>query len=152
MSASSKDPSGSVSSQSALLAAAVGGSAVVLAAIVAYRRKQQPKLPSNGTSAASKKTYYLDYNGTTPIYPQVFDAMVPYLKEHFGNPSSGHVFGREPRRAIDEARHKILNTLLGVTNARQQLDALWFCGCGTEADNLAIHLALQQQQEGTYFR
>ncbi|KAL3914857.1 MAG: hypothetical protein SGARI_008319, partial [Bacillariaceae sp.] len=145
--APSKDSAASSSNQSTLIAAAVSGSAVVVvAAIVAYRRKQQPKLASNASSLSNggaKKTYYLDYNGTTPVYPQVFDSMVPYLKEHFGNPSSGHVFGKEPRRAIDDARYKILHKLLGVQNARQQLDALWFCGCGTEADNLAIHLALQ---------
>lgn len=36
---------------------------------------------------------YLDYNGTTPILPEVVEAMLPYLREHFGNPSSGHVYG-----------------------------------------------------------
>jgi selenocysteine lyase/cysteine desulfurase len=135
--------------------AAAGGSAIlVTGAIIAYRRKREPGYLETAAAATAKstkstlpdvnKTYYLDYNGTTPVYPQVFHSMVPYLKEHFGNPSSGHVYGKEPRRAIDEARHKVLHSLLGVTHAhQQQLDSLWFCGCGTEADNLAIHLALQ---------
>jgi cysteine desulfurase len=134
--------------------AAAGGSAILVTAIIAYRRKREPGYLETAAAATAKstkstlpdvnKTYYLDYNGTTPVYPQVFHSMVPYLKEHFGNPSSGHVYGKEPRRAIDEARHKVLHSLLGVTHAhQQQLDSLWFCGCGTEADNLAIHLALQ---------
>jgi cysteine desulfurase len=128
--------------------AAAGGSAIlVTGAIIAYRRKREPGYLAAANAKSTlpdvNKTYYLDYNGTTPVYPQVFNSMVPYLKEHFGNPSSGHVYGKEPRRAIDEARHKVLHSLLGVTHAHQQLNSLWFCGCGTKADNLAIHLALQ---------
>ena len=47
---------------------------------------------------------YLDNNATTPIHPEVLDAMMPYLKEDFGNPSSIHQFGRKVRVKIDEAR------------------------------------------------
>src|SRR3981189_1778369 len=47
---------------------------------------------------------YLDYNATTPLLPEVVDAMLPYLREHFGNPSSRHVYGRRAHDAIERAR------------------------------------------------
>jgi cysteine desulfurase len=83
--------------------------------------------------------------------------MTPYLKEHFGNPSSSHLFGTEPRKAIHKARTQILQQLLGVTaiadnedsnidtsssSSSLDLSSIWFTGCGTESDNLAIKLAL----------
>ena len=46
-----------------------------------------------------KKCVYLDFNGTTPVYPPVLEAMLPYLTDHFGNPSSSHHFGSEPKAA-----------------------------------------------------
>jgi cysteine desulfurase len=52
----------------------------------------------------SVKRVYLDFNATTPVYPEVKDAMIPYLTEHFGNPSSGHWAGQEPKRALEKAR------------------------------------------------
>lgn len=91
---------------------------------------------------SSEKKIYLDYNGTTPVYPNVLKAMIPFLVHHFGNPSSGHWAGREPRSAIDQARRKILG-LLGKTGDSADLKSIWFTSCGTEADNLAIHVALQ---------
>lgn len=92
--------------------------------------------------AKSKKPQciYLDNNGTTPVYKDVLKAMLPYLQEHFGNPSSGHAYGKVPRQAIDEARRQILQYLL---QAQDRLDSIWFTGCGTESDNLALELALQ---------
>lgn len=97
---------------------------------------------------------YLDYNGTTPVYPPVLEAMAPYLTRHFGNPSSGHVYGDRPARALETARRQILSELLGVANdtadAETETDELdtasssiVFTACGTESDNLAIHWALQ---------
>ena len=83
---------------------------------------------------------YLDYNGTTPVYPSVLDAMMPYFKDHYGNPSSSHALGKEPRRAINQARSQILQ-LLGSKD--DDLQAIWFTACGTESDNLAIELAVQ---------
>jgi cysteine desulfurase len=97
-------------------------------------------------STKKPKSYYLDFNGTTPIYPEVFDAMTPYLREHFGNPSSSHLFGTEPRKAIERARTQILSCLLGIRAGNQtkslDLSSVWFTGCGTESDNMAIRLAL----------
>jgi len=45
-------------------------------------------------------TIYLDYNATTPVDPRVIEAMLPYLTTHFGNPSSGHRYAEQPRRAV----------------------------------------------------
>ncbi len=78
------------------------------------------------------KRIYADHNATTPLAPAVLDAMLPYLREHFGNASSVHIFGREARAAIDDARVR-LSALLGA-----QESEIVFTGGGTEADNTAI--------------
>ena len=54
---------------------------------------------------------YLDYNATTPLDPEVIDAMRPYLEERFGNPSSGHYYGVEAREAVDQARARAAELL-----------------------------------------
>jgi cysteine desulfurase len=78
------------------------------------------------------KRIYADYNATTPLAPEALEAMLPYLKEHFGNASSVHVFGREARAAIDDARVRVAK-LLGA-----QEGEIVFTGGGTEADNTAV--------------
>ena len=75
---------------------------------------------------------YADYNATTPLDPQVLEVMLPYLREHFGNASSVHVFGREARAAIDDTRVRLAK-LLGA-----QESEIVFTGGGTEADNMAV--------------
>jgi len=75
---------------------------------------------------------YLDHNATTPILPEVVDAMLPYLREHFGNPSSSHVYGRRAHDAIARARGQVA-ALLGCDD-----DEVIFTSGGTEANNLAI--------------
>jgi cysteine desulfurase len=75
---------------------------------------------------------YADHNATTPLDPAVLEAMLPYLREHFGNASSVHVFGREARAAIDDARVRMAS-LLGA-----QEGEIVFTGGGTEADNMAV--------------
>ncbi len=75
---------------------------------------------------------YLDYNATTPLAPEVFDAMRPYLDRHFGNASSIHAAGREARAAIDDARDRIAR-LVGAKSHE-----IIFTSGGTESDNLAI--------------
>ncbi|MDZ7359951.1 MAG: cysteine desulfurase [candidate division KSB1 bacterium] len=75
---------------------------------------------------------YLDYSATTPLAPEVLEAMRPYLTEHFGNPSSIHSFGRETKVAVEAAREK-LSTALGA-----QPQEIAFTSGGTEAGNLAI--------------
>lgn len=75
---------------------------------------------------------YLDYSATTPIKPEVLEAMMPFLTQQYGNPSSLHSFGRESRKAIDHARDQIASSL----NAAP--DEVFFTGGGSEADNWAI--------------
>jgi cysteine desulfurase len=75
---------------------------------------------------------YADYNATTPLRPEVLQAMLPYLGEKFGNASSVHIFGREARAAIDDARMR-LAALLGAEETE-----IIFTSGGTEADNTAI--------------
>ena len=76
---------------------------------------------------------YLDYNATTPLHPEVRDAMMPYLMEAFGNGSSIHAYGREARTAIDTAREQVAE-LIGAKSPSE----IVFTGSGTEADNHAI--------------
>lgn len=75
---------------------------------------------------------YLDYGATTPLDEEVLKAMMPFLKEQFGNPSSVHSFGREVKRYVEEAREKIAD-ILGA-----DAEEIFFTSGGTEADNLAI--------------
>ena len=75
---------------------------------------------------------YLDYNATTPLCEAARAAMLPYLREHFGNPSSVHAAGREARAAIDNARDKLAALL------RAKPHELIFTSGGTEANNLAV--------------
>jgi len=75
---------------------------------------------------------YLDYNATTPLDPAVLDAMLPYLREHFGNPSSQHSYGKVARRALDVARAEVA-ALVGA-----QSDEILFTSGGTEATNFAL--------------
>jgi len=75
---------------------------------------------------------YLDHGATTPMKEEVLEAMLPYLKGHFGNPSSIHAFGRESRKGLDEARRKVAASL------GAQPEEIIFTSGGTESDNLAI--------------
>jgi len=75
---------------------------------------------------------YLDYNATTPIDPAVLDAMLPYLREHFGNPSSGHAIGRTAREAVDRARVQVA-ALLGAAPTE-----IVFTSGGSEANTMAV--------------
>ncbi len=75
---------------------------------------------------------YLDYNATTPIDPRVREAMLSYLGEHFGNPSSTYVYGQRAREAVEHAREQVA-TLIGATPAE-----IIFTSGGSESDNQAI--------------
>lgn len=74
---------------------------------------------------------YLDYNGTTPIFPEVVEAMQPFL-EQFGNPSSSHVYGRMCKAAVDKARCHVAQLI------HCDPDEIVFTSCGTESDNCEI--------------
>lgn len=75
---------------------------------------------------------YLDNNATTPVLPEVFEAMRPYFGERFGNASSIHHHGQESRTAVEDARESVAD-LLGCTSSE-----IVFTSGGTESDNLAI--------------
>jgi cysteine desulfurase len=75
---------------------------------------------------------YLDHNATTPVAPEVLDAMLPYLRDQYGNPSSDHPAGRRAAKAVDQARAQVAD-LIGADPA----DIVFTSG-GTESNNLAI--------------
>jgi cysteine desulfurase len=81
---------------------------------------------------ANPRRIYADYNASTPVAPAVLDAMLPFLRDQYGNASSVHAFGRDARAAVDDARARLAK-LLGA-----QESEIIFTGGGTEADNLAI--------------
>ena len=75
---------------------------------------------------------YLDHNASTPLHPRALEAMLPVLREGFGNPSSLHWFGQQARAAIDEARGQVAALVGGEPSE------VVFTGSGTEADNMAL--------------
>jgi cysteine desulfurase len=88
---------------------------------------------------------YLDHAATTPLHPQVKEAMMPFLDEHFGNPSSIHAWGRKTRFAMDEARAQVAS---GIHAEPSQMA---FTSGGTEADNMAIlGVALANRDRGNH--
>ena len=83
------------------------------------------------------KAVYLDNNATTRVDPDVVAAMLPYLTEHFGNPSSAHDYGAASRQAMKTARERVAG-LIGARSA----DEILFTSGGTESDNAAIRAGL----------
>ena len=79
---------------------------------------------------------YFDNAATTPIDPEVLDAMMPYLTTHFGNPSSIYSYGRETRLAVENAR-KTVAKILGANPGE-----IFFTSGGTESTNMAICAAI----------
>src|ERR1041385_6757321 len=75
---------------------------------------------------------YLDNSATTPVDPRVLEAMLPFLREDFGNASSIHYFGQRARAAVDKARHQVASLI----NSRP--NEIVFTSGGTESNNLAI--------------
>ena len=88
-------------------------------------------------NCGSDKVIYMDNNATTRIAPEVLDAMMPFLSDCYGNPSSMHTFGGQVGRAVEEARTKIAD-LIGAYP-----EEIIFTSCGTESDSTAILSALQ---------
>src|SRR5579859_6663002 len=88
---------------------------------------------------------YLDYNATTPVAPEVAEAISPFLAGGlaggFGNPSSSHAFGHRAHLAVDDARANVAG-LLGCEPTE-----IVFTGCGSEADNLALVGVAEAYQE-----
>jgi cysteine desulfurase len=75
---------------------------------------------------------YLDYNATTPVAPEVADAIIPYLREHFGNPGSAHVYGQRASLAVARARAGVAALI------QARAEEIVFTGSATEANNLAL--------------
>jgi len=80
---------------------------------------------------------YLDYNATTPVLPEVLEAMMPYLTSEWGNPSSTYKFGSKLKTVIETARAQVAE-LIGA-----QAMEIIFTSCATESNNAAIHAALK---------
>jgi cysteine desulfurase len=85
--------------------------------------------------------YYFDNNATTRVAPEVLEAMLPFLKGQWGNPSSAYSFGHEVARHLDAARTKVAELI--HAEAREII----FTSCGTESNNTAIHSALVARPE-----
>lgn len=83
-----------------------------------------------------QKVYYFDNNATTRVAPEVVDAMIPFLREFWGNPSSAYGFGAQVHGHVEKAREKVA----ALVNADPK--EIVFTSCGTEANNSAIHSAL----------
>lgn len=92
-----------------------------------------------------EKPIYLDYNATTPIDPDVLRAMDPYLKEHFGNPSSSHQYGRTSKEAVERARRQVADLISA------EPEEMVFTSGGSESDNHAIlGVALANRKKGRH--
>lgn len=85
---------------------------------------------------SQQRVYYFDNNATTRVAPEVVDAMVPFLREYWGNPSSAYGFGAQVHKHVESAREKV--AALIHADPKEVL----FTSCGTEANNSAIHSAL----------
>jgi len=91
------------------------------------------------------KLIYLDHAATTPLHPEVLDAMMPYLTTQFGNPSTLYAFGRDARQAVEDTRAKVA-ALIGA-----EPDEIYFTSGATEADNWAIvGAALARESKGRH--
>ncbi|MDF0594046.1 cysteine desulfurase NifS [Methanotrichaceae archaeon M04Ac] len=91
------------------------------------------------------KRIYMDHAATTPLAPEVLEAMIPYFSQRYGNPSSLHSFGREAREAVEEARAEVAALL----NAEPS--EIYFTSGGTESDNLAIKgIARRNRKKGRH--
>jgi cysteine desulfurase len=91
------------------------------------------------------KRIYMDHSATTPVAPEVLEAMLPYFSEKFGNASSLHSFGLEARAALEEGREKVAR-LLGADP-----EEIIFTSGGTESDNLALKgIAYRNRSEGRH--
>src|SRR5512139_762751 len=88
---------------------------------------------------------YLDYNASTPIAPQVLEAMMPFLTTKFGNPSSSHVFGVECRAAIEQARERVAK-ILGC-----EASEIVFTSGATESNNMVIKGIAKAAGKGKHF-
>jgi cysteine desulfurase len=90
---------------------------------------------------SEQTVYYFDNNATTRVAPEVVDAMLPFLREHWGNPSSAYHFGRQLMKSVEDARASVA----ALIHAEPR--EIIFTSCGTESNNSAIHSALVAHPE-----
>ncbi len=91
------------------------------------------------------KKVYLDHMAATPLHPQALEAMLPFLKENFGNPQSLHSFGQPVQEAVEEARAKVARLI----NA--SAEEIFFTANGSEANNFAVKgMALARRDKGKH--
>src|SRR6476661_8860716 len=95
------------------------------------------KVKSNSPMTADVRRIYLDNAATTALDKEVLEAMLPYMTDHFGNPSSIYSYGRETRLAIENARKSVAK-VLGVKPA-----SIFFTSGGTESNNTAIAASIR---------
>jgi cysteine desulfurase len=98
-------------------------------------------LPGSTAAMTQAAIYYFDNNATTRVAPEVVEAMLPFLREQWGNPSSTYLFGRQVGEHLDQARGRVA----ALINAEPR--EIVFTSCGTESNNSAIHSALVTQPE-----
>ena len=97
-------------------------------------------------ASGAKKRIYMDYSAATPVDERVLAAMMPYYTEKFGNPSSLHNAGREPRKAMEEARSKVAS----LFNAKRKEEII-FTSNGTESNNIGIKgVAMRMKGDGKH--
>lgn len=89
-------------------------------------------------------TIYLDYNATCPVDERVLEAMLPYLKDNYGNPSSVHSVGKLARTGLDKAREQVAS----LVNAHPS--QVIFTSGGTEANNMALRGVLAKCETGSF--
>ena len=86
----------------------------------------------------NRQCVYLDYNATTPVFPEVTNVIIPFITTCFGNPSSSHVYATVCRCAIETSRDQVGRLI----NAPHPQKTIYFTSCGSESDNRAIDIAL----------
>jgi cysteine desulfurase len=92
-----------------------------------------------GIAMTERKTFYFDNNATTRVAPEVVEAMLPFLRDFWGNPSSAYSFGAQVAKRVEEAREKVA-ALIGA-----EPKEIIFTSCGTESNNAALQSALATQ-------
>src|SRR5512139_2505047 len=102
-----------------------------------HRREVERTGERRSCGGSGMNPIYLDNNATTAVAPEVFEEMLPYLQEFYGNPSSMHTFGGHLYRKIEEAREKVA-ALIGAAT-----EEIIFTSCGTESDNTALMSAIE---------
>lgn len=96
--------------------------------------------------SGAKRRVYMDYAAACPVDPRVLETMMPYFSDKFGNPSSLHSFGREPRKALEDARAKVAS----LFNAKRKEEII-FTSNGTESSNIGIKgVAMRMKGEGMH--